>query len=209
MCPTRFRLVTCQLDELEKCSDLIRLRKTLKSLPRTLEDTYEQIVSRIDDSEDARGDAVKLLQWLAFSVRPLTLAEMTEVFAINRDDIIPRFDPDGRPRDSRGILRTCPSLITVSYGVPGERDYSHPLFHVPASVRNTGTISLAHMSVKDYLMSKRIKDSSLSFFHLDKKLADDVISRECLAYLMQFDTVNCLEILSEATRSFGRYAAEF
>ena len=209
MCPTRFRLVTCQLDELAKCSSLFRLRKTLRSLPRTLEDIYERILSQIDDSEDARGDAVKLLQWLAFSVRPLTLAEMAEVFAINRDEIIPRFDSDGRPRDSRSILGTCPNLITVSYGVPGKKDYFHPLFRVPASVRNTGTISLAHMSVKDYLISKRIKDSPLSFYHLDKKLADGVISRECLAYLMQFDTVNCLEILSEATRSFGRYAAEF
>ena len=68
---------------LAECSNLSELRKALHSLPATLEETYIRILPCI--RRESRSDVVKLLQWLAFSVRPLTLLEMAEVFAIHRD----------------------------------------------------------------------------------------------------------------------------
>ena len=198
----RFRWAACQLDVLAKCSSLQKLRKALHSLPTTLEETYDRIFLNI--SEESRDDAVKLLQWLAFSSRPLALVEMAEVFAIDPDE--PRFNPDQRPREPRTILDICSSLITVSHCAVHEEDYGSPLRGLPASVVESGILSLAHLSVKEYVISQRVKDS---YYHLDKKLADSAISRDCLAYLFQFDTVDCLCDQSEAAISFGRYAAKY
>lgn len=201
---TRFRWVTCQLEVIAKCSNLHKLRVALRTLPKTLDETYHRILSSID--EELRDDALKLLQWLAFSVRPLTLAEMAEIFAIDRSEHLPRFDPDQRPREPRGILDICSSLVTVSFLKMKPDMYG---VTVPNSVHQSGTLSLAHLSVKEYLVSERIRRSSMSYYHLDQKLANTAISRECLAYLLQFDTANCLSHCTEASISFGRYAAQF
>ena len=192
---TGFRWVTCQLDVLAKCSSLHQLRKALYSLPTTLEETYNRILLCIRNI--SRSDAVRLLKWLAFSVRPLALLEMVEVFGIDRDKL--RFDPDRRPREPRAILDICSSLVKVSHTGDGDT----------ISLRGSGTLSLAHLSVKEYLISEQVRNSPLSYYHLDKKLADFAISRDCLVYLLQFGTVDCLCDQSEASISFGRYAAKY
>ena len=199
---TRFRWVTCQLDVLAKCTSLHQLRKALHSLPTTLEETYDRIFLCI--GQESRDNAVKLLQWLAFSARPLTLLEMAEVFAIDRDEV--RFNPDQRPREPRTILDICSTLITISHTTVHKYYYGNPLRGLPASVVEPGILSLAHLSVKEYIISQRVKDS---YYHLDKKLADFAISRDCLVYLLQFGTVDCLCDQSEASISFGRYAAKY
>lgn len=204
---TRFRWVACQLDALAKCSNLHKLRRALRTLPRTLEETYDRILLTVD--EELRDDALKLLQWLAFSARPLALAEMAEVFAIDRSKPIPQFDPDQRPRDPRDLLDLCSSLVSISYIIPHDVDYGNPLRLMPDSVSHSGMLSLAHLSVKEYLISDQIKKSLVSCYHLDRKNADTAMSRDCLAYLLRFNTVNCLKQCAEVSVSFGRYAAEF
>ena len=140
---TRFRWVTCQLDVLAKCSSLHQLRKALHSLPTTLEETYNRILLCI--RKDSRSDVVRLLQWLAFSARPLALSEMAEVFVIDRDKL--RFDPDQRPR---AILDICSSLVKVSHTGDGDT----------ISVRGSGTLSL-DLSVKEYLIFFLSKSGTL------------------------------------------------
>ena len=175
---TRFRWVACQLDVLAECSNLSELRDALHSLPTTLEKTYDRILLCI--RKERRSDVVKLLQWLAFSIRPLGLLEMAEIFAIDRDKL--RFDPNRRLRKPHAILDICSSLVKISY----TDDYN------TISVREFGTLTLAHLSVKEYLISEQIRNSPLSYYHLDEKLANSAISRDCLSYLLQFDTVDCL-----------------
>ena len=192
---TRFRWVTCQLDVLAECANLSELRKALHSLPATLEETYNRILLCI--RRECRSDVVKLLQWLAFSVRPLTLLEMAEVFATDRDKL--RYDPNRRPRKPCAILNNCSSLVKVSYTDSYDT----------VSVREFGTLSLAHLSVKEYLISDQIKNSPLSYYHLDETHANSAISCDCLLYLLQFDTADCLCNKSEASISFGCYTAEF
>ncbi|KAF7136844.1 hypothetical protein CNMCM5793_006414 [Aspergillus hiratsukae] len=45
-----FRWAACQLDILQKCLDLRMLRDSLRSLPKTLEETYAQILASIDET---------------------------------------------------------------------------------------------------------------------------------------------------------------
>ena len=76
-----------------------------------MDDTYERILCNID--QDHAEDALKILQWLAFSARPLGTQEVAEATAITLDDS-PLFDPEDRLRDHTDILAICSSLITVS-----------------------------------------------------------------------------------------------
>jgi hypothetical protein len=71
----------CQLDVLEKCLKPDALHRALKSLPKTLGNTYARILCDID--EEYSQDAFKILQWLAYSARPLRIEEVTEVIAVN------------------------------------------------------------------------------------------------------------------------------
>jgi hypothetical protein len=84
----------------------------LNSLPETLDETYDRILMNIH--VEHRDRAFKVLQWLAFSARPVTLAEVTGVLAVNYDHGIPRYDRDLHLFDPFVILRICSSLVTIS-----------------------------------------------------------------------------------------------
>ncbi|KAF8507541.1 hypothetical protein JB92DRAFT_2793444 [Gautieria morchelliformis] len=76
-----FRWVVCQLDALGKCRTSAAVEAALQALPRTLYETYDKILLNIQ--EEDRQSALKVLQWLAFSVRPISLAETVEILATN------------------------------------------------------------------------------------------------------------------------------
>jgi len=179
--------VVCQLDVLQKCLKLSSLRKALNSLPKTLHETYHRILLNIE--EEYRDDAFKVLQWLAFSARPVTLAEVAEVLAINLDDR-PHFDPDQRLPDPRDILTICSGLVTVSpmqvqcmdrYEGAGEDTGNQH-----QCIVHTGELRLAHFSVKEYLISEHIQIGGTPHYRFSKSIADAFISQICLVYLLQF-----------------------
>lgn len=79
------------------------MRKALKSLPRTLDDTYARILLSIH--EDHRQDEFRILQWLMYSARPLSIEEMVEVIAIDTELL--QFDPENRLPDPMDLLTIC------------------------------------------------------------------------------------------------------
>ena len=258
---TRFRWAVCQLDTLRKCIKPSALRKALASLPKTLDETYERILSNIDETH--AEDAFKVLQWLAFSARPLELQEVAEATAITLDDL-PRFDPEDRLRHPTDILAICSSLISVStrpielsFG-SSSRGSSHPQSpvlelvstdedtclgesrpevdtssstvdsleygsivsscvpestFVEVEVSSTDSppergpldehdhvtptivaqnhpyyyeVRLAHDSVKEYLVSERIKKAKAAYYSISETSTNIFLARSCLAYLMHF-----------------------
>ena len=64
----------CQLDVLWNCIKLDKLRKALNSLPKTMDETYDRILSNIE--EEYKEEAFRVLQWLVFSVCPVTVEEL-------------------------------------------------------------------------------------------------------------------------------------
>jgi hypothetical protein len=103
--------VVCQLDVLRKCVTVDMLRKTLRSLPQSLDETYERILSNIDEQH---SDYVhKVLQWLAFSARPVTLAEVADALSVNLDHGC-LLDLDQQLRNPQDILTICSTLVTIS-----------------------------------------------------------------------------------------------
>jgi hypothetical protein len=111
----RLRWVVCQLDALGKCPDLPSLRKALESLPGTLDETYDRIMCTIH--EEYRQHALKLLQLLAYSFRPLRIGELVDAIAVNCNSS-PRFDPENRFPDPEDILTICSSLVITRSGGP-------------------------------------------------------------------------------------------
>src|SRR6266849_10827256 len=78
--PSRFRWAFCQLEALRHCL-APRVRHMLEELPETLDETYERILRDINKAN--RDHAHRLLQCLTVAVRPLRVAELAEVLAVD------------------------------------------------------------------------------------------------------------------------------
>jgi len=156
---------------LENCLDYRQLQEALDSLPDTLDETYARILNAIPSRH--KQMAIRILQFLAFSERPLRIEEVVEVIAVGpKGD--PRFDPRNRMPESKEISRYCSSLVAVV-----RRRTSG--YHQTVVTE----LQLSHFSVKEYLTSNRLeKDLTPSFQEMTAKAS---IATICLAYLLQLD----------------------
>ena len=87
------------------------LRNCLATLPPILDQTYGHMLHGINE-EDSEC-SMCTLQWLTFSVQPLSVREVTEAVAtgVVRD---PAFDRDKVLEDSLEALNICTSLVIIS-----------------------------------------------------------------------------------------------
>ena len=110
----RFRWVALQLDAINKCKNTKELRTQLNSLPKGLDAIYTQIFERSECPDSIQ----KLMQWLVFSARPLTVVELAEVLAVdfNTGDV-PLYDPDLRCKIPAVIWSICNGLVTEFEGM--------------------------------------------------------------------------------------------
>lgn len=153
----RFRWVQCQLDIISTLKTIKGIRKALEELPHGLNETYESILLKVPpgDTEIVR----RILTWLAFTVLPVSLSEVQEAIAIEHD--LPYLDEEARLSSPQDILDLCGSLVAVP---------------------DTGEAILAHLSVKDYLLSPYIRSSRVSSFALSHQEACSDLAISCLTY---------------------------
>ncbi|KAH6662712.1 ankyrin repeat-containing domain protein [Halenospora varia] len=188
-----FRWVACQLEVLRKCLKVDALRKALKSLPKTLDETYARILDSID--EQYSQDAFQVLQWLVYSARPLRIEEVAEVVAIDIKQS--RFDPENRLLEPRDLLTICSSLVTTAaVTVKDDNGASNEITE----------LRLAHFSVKEYLTSNRIR-SGLDFQYDMRSRAEEEIAQTSLTYLLYFER-GVLTSRNINTFPLALYAAE-
>jgi Ankyrin repeats (3 copies) len=140
------------------------LRKALKELPKSLDDTYDRILRCIPEEHHAEAEIVFNL--LAFSTRPISLEEAAEAVAIDLERNI--FDPHDRLRDASSILEICSSLVTLT----------------PFTVTSSNELRFAHYSVKEYLLSDRRSQGSNQTVIIREDTAHQQLSRLCLIYLL-------------------------
>jgi hypothetical protein len=165
------------MDMLRNCVTLRALRNSLSSLPKTLDETYERILTNIDES--FISDVQRILQFLTFSIRPMRLSEMVEVLAIDWDADEPYFDTQNRIPDPKDILTMCSTLVTAS-----ETRRVYNFFDEGAKFALDPTLRLAHFSVKEYLISERIKASKASIYSMNPTSSHIFIATTYLTYLM-------------------------
>ncbi|KAJ9149495.1 hypothetical protein NKR23_g4356 [Pleurostoma richardsiae] len=116
-----FRWADLQFQELRGKERQRDVKKALERLTRTLEETYERMLERIE-KEGYEAEALAVLRWLAYSTRPLLLREVAEVaaFEIDEDeqpkdgDYSVSFTIDDRFPSSTGIRRILAGLVIVS-----------------------------------------------------------------------------------------------
>src|SRR5947207_1953621 len=138
----RFRYVECQFDALKRCPRTKHhLDQCLRSLPRSLDETYERMLCNIDEScvEDAR----RILTLLCFSTRPLTVAELIHGYAVDLNELA-RLDCEGRLLDTDSLSEICPGLIDI--GLKDDNKDNSEEQMIP-------TVCIAHFSVQEYLES--------------------------------------------------------
>ncbi|KAF9777843.1 hypothetical protein IL306_004302, partial [Fusarium sp. DS 682] len=107
-----------------------------------------------------KSSAIRLLQFLVHTRRPLTLPEAIEVIATEIDQEPRGFDVDGRLSLKADVLRYCPSLVIIA--------------KVTNYAETVEELHLAHFSVKEYLLKQ-------AQFSLES--ASIAISKTCLTYL--------------------------
>ncbi|KAM3495330.1 hypothetical protein MY3957_001353 [Beauveria namnaoensis] len=108
-----FRWVYCQFETIEKCLSLDELRRALASLPPTLDETYARILKRLYPEHKPR--AIRLLQLLVYSERPLRLDEAVDAVAVEPASEA-RFDPANRMPMPQEIVQYCAGLVTLTSG---------------------------------------------------------------------------------------------
>ncbi|KAK2469654.1 hypothetical protein H9L39_18469 [Fusarium oxysporum f. sp. albedinis] len=176
-----FRWAACQLDSLARCLSPRDIKIALKSLPRDLNETYCRMLKNIPP--EYRRGAIRLLQFLVHTRRPLNVLEAIEVIATKVDQEPRGFDVDGRLCQKRDVLRYCSSLVIIA--------------EVTKFGEAVEELHLAHFSVKEYLLEQA---------QFDLASASIVITRTCLTYLSDIRS-NCSTIRSDFP--MARYAAEY
>ncbi|KAF2142278.1 uncharacterized protein K452DRAFT_250214 [Aplosporella prunicola CBS 121167] len=175
-----FRWVSCQLDALENCLDYPTLKTALGSLPKTLDETYARILKSIP--EEHKHHTIRILQFLAFSERPLQINEAIDAIAVQTRSK-PRFDPENRMPVPKEISRYCSSLVAVVSKKDGAHNDDN-FYNNNDDKKMTGTqIQLAHFSVKEYLTSSRLEKHIAE--ELQETAARASIAEVCLAYLLE------------------------
>ncbi|KFZ01827.1 hypothetical protein V501_09775 [Pseudogymnoascus sp. VKM F-4519 (FW-2642)] len=201
-----FRWAACQLDALGKCRNRLALRNSLKTLPPTLDATYDRILCAINE-EDSEY-AVRILRWLAFSSRPLLLEEVSEVVAIdtNRD---PMFNQDEVLEDPSDVLDICSSLITITTTTTDNINQDFPRASDFGYVPSGKVVGLAHYSVKEYLVSDRRPPHGTEKYRIQDVSCNGFLAVGCLGYLLQFDQCDLFSHKDIETSKLAQYAAEF
>ena len=186
----RFRWIFCQLEVLRDCLPS-SVRRTLKELPESLDETYERILKEV--KKPNRALARRVLQCLVVATRPLRVVELAEVLAVDFDDVegIPKLKPDWRWEDQElALLSACSSLIAIV-----EADGSR-------------VVQFSHFSVKEFLTSTRLASAigEVSNYYIDLEPAHTVLAQACLGILLQ--TQDDVEGYTPNDHPLDRYAAE-
>lgn len=181
---SRFRLAYCLLEQLKECVRSYDLQEALDSLPDNLHDIYARSLRSVPKKHFS--DVERILHWLVFSERPLTLAQLEDTIAFDFSDS-ERYTFDPRRRPKRGIFMKWLSVllsIEPSY-YPGQNS----VLDSDGFYRGNCTVSLAHSSVQDYLLLDQENHSSscdVCPIHVTEEAAHRLMAHICVCYLFHF-----------------------
>ena len=194
-----FRWAVCQLQEVRKSINVKMLKRLLKTLPKTLDATYNRALSNIDP--EYMDYATRMLPWLCFSFRPMDLVEVNEVFAMRLNSDV-AFDEEELLDNPYDMQEVCPSLVTITT----EMSMSIALLYNKSSHARP-IIRLAHYSVKEFLVSDRLSEALLQFKITEQK-AHATLAEICIRCLLRFNGEGPWTQESSNRYPLAQYAAE-
>jgi len=177
----RFRWVFCQLDTLRHCLPS-SIRRTLKELPESLDETYERVLREI--KKPNRDMAHRLLQCLVVAIRPLRVVELAGVLAVDFDDGegTPKLNSSWQWEDhEQALLLSCSSLISIV------KNDDH--VDIDSDDGDSRVVQFSHFSVKEFLTSPRLAtpNRDVSRYHIDLEPSHTVMAQVCLGILLRLD----------------------
>ncbi|KAK2063233.1 ankyrin, partial [Colletotrichum caudatum] len=144
----------------------------MKALPSDLNATYARILQNIPKSRWKK--TVRLLHFLVYSQRPLTLEECVDVMAVRTDKR--SFDPGDRLPNPTDITRFCPTLVVLTKTRKGwGGDWGG------------GFLQLAHFTVKEYLLHHDAE----GFRSAEPSIS---ITETCLFYLASVKAIEAMDL---------------
>ena len=109
------------------------LQEAISELPKTLNDTYDDALSRINkQNEDEKELAERILSWISYAFRPLNITELRHALAVIPGE--DHFDEANMP-DEEDLPSVCARLVFIEEG--------------------SKIVRLAHYTAQDYLESIR------------------------------------------------------
>lgn len=140
--------------------------------------------------------AIRILRWLTFADRPLTLDEIAEVVAIDVDRDA-QFDKEEVLEDPLDVLDICSGLVSITTHVINDK------LGITKQVA-----MLAHYSVKEYLLSARIRTGQAARYSMHPQVCHSIIAKASLGYLLQIQDQQLVDKALQS-RKLARYAAEY
>ncbi|EHA58471.1 ankyrin repeatl protein [Pyricularia oryzae 70-15] len=137
-----FRWAACQLESLYPCIDRKQVEEVLRTLPKTLDETYSRILSQIPQA--SKSSTIRLLQFLIWGDGPLVLSEAVDIVAMRPENSKTPFDADDRPPRPSEVVGYCPYFITLTR-------FEKAVEHSAQKIK-VEAIHLAHFSIKEYLL---------------------------------------------------------
>ena len=114
-----------------------------------------------------------MLQCLVAAIRPLRVEELAEVLAFNfSEEGIPKLNTAWRWEDQEeAVMSACSSLVVL------------------IKEGDSRIVQFSHFSVKEYLASNRLVESStdVSYYHIILEDAHTILAQACLGVLLQLD----------------------
>ncbi len=121
-------------------------------------------------------DCRRILTFLCFSARPVTVPELIEAIAVDLNSA--RLNPKRRLRNADGIRDICIGLVDIDLDVDNTiTSYGQE--------KDTPTVRIAHFSVQEYLESERIRNQKAAIYSLIAVEAHVEIAQICLIYLLE------------------------
>ncbi|CAJ0544352.1 Ff.00g035730.m01.CDS01, partial [Fusarium sp. VM40] len=199
-CQGQFQWIKLQEGSLRKGRSKRQLEREIDETPSGLDGLYDREWKRIMSmGATDRDRALSLLRWAAFSMRPLTVYEITEAVLMTDDCQEFPFDemPDSIDKNyvDSMILDLCGSLIEVRCSPVNEverkkNDDTSGLLQHSLGKHHVGLqkVHLTHSSVKEYLLPR------ISLNHADsllnkglrvsfERLENATLSKYCICYL--------------------------
>ena len=167
----RFRWVSCQIQQLSEPLSDEDLLKCLDSLPQDLDETYERMLASILNRKTSTVQASmvrNLFKWVVTSYAPVDIEVLAE--AVLQE---PGLCSIGKKLPSMdAVLDICRGLVKITHYLMDKSKVQ---------------ITFVHFSVKEYLLSERIRHSKVPFFALDEELSHRDIAQISLSYIFLFD----------------------
>jgi ankyrin repeat domain-containing protein 50 len=156
------------------------LKKTLRSLPRSLDETYSRMLSNINP--ELIDNVKRILAWLCFSLRPVTVQEIIEGLMVELGEN-PRLNKDRQLQDPNDVIAICPGLISMSSREDEPSLSLRDVSLISNQDSKAPLIRIAHFSVQEYLESDRIQSQTGAKFALHSRTANTELARTCITYL--------------------------